>query len=152
MIILFILIVLGLISATISYYKAFKVNNRILYTIDKFEGYNDLAKDEINQILSAIGYTGYSGGTAECPKRNGVKSIASSDKYLYCVYYYYDDRGQKEIKEHLVNGQNRPIYYNYSVVTYLYVDLPLVQTFKVPVHTKGERIYNFSDGQDQKGA
>ena len=54
MIILFIIIVFGLISATISYYKAFKVNERILSTIEKFEGHNDLAKAEIDDYLISI--------------------------------------------------------------------------------------------------
>ena len=54
MIILFIIIVFGLLSATISYYKAFKVNERLLFMIDKFEGYNNLSVEEMHDFLKLI--------------------------------------------------------------------------------------------------
>ena len=56
-IILFVIIVFGLLSATISYYKAFKVNERLLYSLDKFEGYNQFSREEMETYLSSIGYT-----------------------------------------------------------------------------------------------
>lgn len=147
---IFILIVFGLLSATISYYKAFKVNNRILYSIDKYEGYNKLSKSEINDTLYSLGYTVNDGSTCPSKRDNGLLTSAQKPNYLYCVYYYYDDSSAKEEGKKTTDKKNQPIYYNYSVVTYIYVDLPLVDRFKVPVYTKGERIYNFSDNQEQK--
>lgn len=148
-IILFVIIVIGLLSATISYYKAFKVNERLLYSIDKFEGYNDSARKEMEQYLSSIGYsyeeTGQSGCATE--KNGGTLVKSTTSKYLYCVYYHKDDRGLKE--KDITNGDKEPIYYNYSITSYIYVDLPIAGKFKVPVYTKGERIYNFSDHQSQ---
>ncbi len=148
-IILFVIIVIGLLSATISYYKAFKVNERLLYSIDKFEGYNKLSKNEMEQYLSSIGYTYEVTGQNQCPKtKNGGTLITStSSKYLYCVYYHSDDRGSNE--KNITNRDNKPIYYNYSLISYIYVDLPIAGKFKIPIYTKGERIYNFSDGQSQ---
>ena len=151
-IILFVIIVFGLLSATISYYKAFKVNERILYIIDKFEGYNRPAIEEINNYLYSIGYTTTPNGHNDCPDspNNNDKGILIKDKdasHLYCVYYHYDDRGSQE--EGRYNGDEEPIYYNYSLVSYIYADLPIVGAFKLPVYTKGERIYNFSDSQEQ---
>lgn len=142
-IIIFIVIVFGLLAATISYYKAFKVNSMILYSIDKFEGYNDFAKKEIRSNLNTIGYT-VNTGNNRCDTVRGKSELVSNqdNQYLYCVYYYADDRGKGDSK--LTNQDSEPIYYNYSVVTYIYIDLPIVGNFKVPVHTKGERIYNFS--------
>lgn len=148
-IILFVIIVFGLLSATISYYKAFKVNERILYIIDKFEGYNRPAIEEINQYLTSIGYTSHPDGQRLCPdeKDGGTLVTDRNASHLYCVYYFEDDRGNNE-KDRL-NGDREPIYYNYALVSYIYADLPIVGAFKLPIYTKGERIYNFSDDQRQ---
>lgn len=149
MIILFIIIVFGLLSATISYYKAFKVNERLLYIIDKFEGYNSYSEEEMEQFLTSIGYTYSPTGQNDCPKtmNGGILLTARNAKHLYCVYYYSDDRGTQEAGR--LNGDNEPIYYNYALTSYIYVDLPIAGAFKVPVYTKGERVYNFSDNQRQ---
>ncbi len=148
-IILFVIIVFGLLSATISYYKAFKVNERILYSLDKFEGYNQFSEAEIEDYLVSIGYTYSPDGQADCPKEKdgGTLIMSNSAKHLYCVYYFSDDRGSQE--EGRLNGDREPIYYNYALTSYIYVDLPIVGAFKLPVYTKGERIYNFSDHQEQ---
>ena len=58
-----------------------------------------------------------------------------------------DDRGSQE--QNRLNDDDEPIYYNYALTSYIYVDLPIVGAFKLPVYTKGERIYNFSDSQEQ---
>ncbi len=141
MIIIFIIIVFGLLAATISYYKAFKVNNRILDSIEKYEGYNSASKDDIQKKLQTIGYT-VNTENARCPERNGGTLLKQDSTYLYCVYYYNDDRGSQD--KNKTNDEGEPIYYNYSVASYIYIDLPIVGSFKVPVYTKGERTYNFS--------
>ena len=148
-IILFVIIVFGLLSATISYYKAFKVNERLLYSLDKFEGYNRFSKEEMEDFLVSIGYTYNPDGQNECPedKDSGILIRANNTSYWYCVYYHSDDRGSQEKDE--LNGDREPIYYNYAVTSYIYADLPIVGAFKLPVYTKGERIYNFSDSQEQ---
>ena len=155
----YIVIVFGLITATLSYYKAYKINERILYSIDKFEGYNynvDIkgkafgSMVEIDNILTSLGYTNSGVGIQNsCPdKENTKKIINDRSSFLYCVYYFSDDRGASE--KAIFNRNEKPIYYNYSVISYIYVNLPIVGNFKIPVYTKGERIYNFSDSQSQK--
>ncbi len=141
----FIIIVFGLLSATISYYKGFKVNTRILASINKFSGYNDLANKEIENYLSSIGYTVNSNndkcsadrGKGELVRPSGTNSPSN---YLYCVYYIANDNSKSSVKS---NGN----YYSYGVKSYIYVDLPIVGKFKIPVYSKGERIYRFSDSK-----
>jgi len=142
-IIIFIVIVFGLLTATLSYYKAFKLNSSILYSIDKFEGYNDLSKKEIEANLDTLGYT--KDGGKNCPRRGSLESVSDTGTYLYCVYFFSDDTADSKR-----NGktENKPLYYNYSVITYIYVNLPLIENFKIPVYTKGERIYNFTDSNE----
>ncbi len=142
MIILFIIIVFGILSATISYYKAYKVNNRILDSIEKYEGYNDASRKDIQNKLKIIGYT--QNNADKCPERKNMELEKQDNIYLYCVYYHVDDRGTIDKSNRESNKDSEPIYYNYSVASYIYIDLPIVGRFKVPVFTKGERSYNFS--------
>lgn len=142
-IIIFILIVFGILAATINYYKAYKVNARILDIIEKYEGYNVLAQDEISRDLNTIGYS-KANSSFNCPGNSGKGTLqnAKNKSHDYCVYYFGDDRGSSDKTKSNNNGE--PIYYNYSVVTYIFIDLPIIGQFKVPVQTKGERTYNFS--------
>ena len=98
MIIIFIVIVFGLLAATISYYKAFKVNNRILDSIEKYEGYNDAAKKDIENTLKTIGYT-VNTEHATCPQRSGAQLLKQNDNYLYCVYYYDNDTSSNDTRK-----------------------------------------------------
>lgn len=140
LIIIYVVIVFGIIMASVNYYKAFKVNNRVISSIEKFEGYNDLARADIDNTLSAIGYTKHS--TSSCPTRNGIEPMSNGSlDYPICVYYYPSDVSKKE---------KEGTYYNYSVVSYIYVDIPYLDKFRIPVHTKAERIYKFNDGVDSK--
>lgn len=152
-IILFIIVVFAILAATISYYKAFKVNNRVLDSIEKFEGYNAAARADIESKLKTLGYT-VNTENAKCPERKGMTLEKQDGTYLYCVYYHEDDTGVADIDASRTgntvkngiakNRDNEPVYYNYSVASYIYIDLPIVGQFKIPVYTKGERTYNFS--------
>lgn len=151
MIFVYILLVFGLLTATVNYYKGYKVNTRILNSINKYAGYNELSALEIENYLSSIGYVSSFNGQSDCSDRNGLEPIrgVSKTNYLYCVYYYSSDMNSKE-KAAEKTGDKKQHYYNYGVVSYIYVDLPLIDAFKVPVYTKGERIYKFNDNQIQK--
>lgn len=127
-IIIFIVVTFAFLSATLMYYKAFKVNSHIAYALEEFEGYNTESAKEINRILGTLGYR--NGGTTNCGSRNNMTKISTSDVlYPICIY----ESSQK----------NR--YFNYGIVTYIYLDIPLIGgTFKVPVYTESERIFKFS--------
>ena len=129
-----------MLTATLSYYKGYKVNTRILKAIKDNSGYNQNSKTEINRVLKGIGYTTEGNGVQRsCPlKRGNLERVIDNDSnYLYCVYYNPHDVSKKD-KE---NGKN---YYSYSVVTYIYIDLPIIGNLKIPVYSKGERIYQFN--------
>ena len=144
LVLVFVIILSGLFIGSLAYTKAFKVNSRILDIIEKFEGYNNFAYDEIGSFLNTMGYVK---GNTGCNVRSHGADIVSSqngnndidDRYDYCVYYHENDgKG--------INGKNS--YYNYSVVTYIYVDLPFIRQLKIPVYTKGERTYKFNGTQN----
>lgn len=160
----FIVVVFAFFGAAISYYKAYKVNNAIAYSIIKYEGYNDLSKTEINRYLSSIGYNQSS---IDC----GVKSVnigaqqgkkgvypensinENSVANGYCIYLnvnecvkdadgknVYDKNFKKYSVEHI--QYCKPEYYNYIVKTYLQFEIPIVHTMlRIPVYTKTDSIY-----------
>ena len=145
-IIIFIVVVFGLLIGAINYYKAFKVNARILDVIEKYEGYNSLAVEEIDKYLDTIGYIR---GNKGCDNRSHNADLVTSKNgghgidtnFDYCVYYHNADGTSKDI-------HGASTYYNYSVVTYIFVDLPVLNRLNdghgIPVYTKGERTYKFT--------
>lgn len=130
LIIIFITILFAVLAGTLTYYKAFKVNTKIINAIEKFEGYNDGAKIEIDNSLTTIGYTFK--GNHKCPsEKNGGTLQIEDEKFRYCVYYFDE-----------VDSS----YYSYGVISYVTLDIPMVDTFlRIPVYTKSDRIYNFNE-------
>lgn len=143
LIIIFVLIVFGLLAAAQNYYKAFKVNNLTISSIEKYEGYNRLSREEIQNNLKSMGYTidNDFNMAYDCPEKKGatIATTRSSEQipYRICIYEYNNDSVEER-------GEKAGSYYNYSVISYIYVDLPVVDAFSIPVHTKAERIYRFT--------
>lgn len=143
-VITFLAIVFAFLAATLSYYKAFKVNNIITHSIVKYEGYNSLSIAEINSKLQSIGYQRYS---ANCPankKFNGLEfTLVPNQSVEGICIYFYNDTAHKQ--------------YQYGIVTYMTINLPIVSNFiKIPVNTTTSEIYgcygnNESYGNDQIG-
>lgn len=130
LIIFFIIIIFAFLSGTLSYYKAFKVNNRIVHAIEKYEGYNELAKEEVDRILSSFGY---SLERANCKDEyNDMFFVDAFDyNYNYCIYI------ETETPE-------KNTYYSYGVLTYMKLDLPIINILNIPVFTRTNKIYKFT--------
>ena len=131
-IIIFLLIVFAFVMGMVVYYKSFKINKNMLSIIEKYEGYNTLSKKEIDKSLDTIGYNLKAG---ECPDRNGADIVYAGETNKYCVYHY---PVEKE------NGR----YYTYGITTYITFDFPFGFDIRLPIHTKSNRIFKFSDGQN----
>ncbi len=117
-VIVFVIIFIFFFASSLTYTKAFKVKNRIIDIIEKYEVYNKDAIDEIASSLSEMGYrinTSHNG----CPKRNGKESISTTNNtYRYCVYEYDTPKGKY-----------------YSVSAFMYFDFPIIgQSLELPVH------------------
>jgi hypothetical protein len=130
-IIVYIVVVFAFICGFLSYNRAFKVNNRIINSIEKFEGYNEGSKNEINRTLKTLGYAS---GTPTCPDRKGGHIIYhEGSPYNYCLYKFISDVDQKK-------------YYKYGITTYIYIDIPVVgKKLRLPVYSTSNRIFVFSD-------
>ena len=151
MIFVYILIVFAFLTGIMGFYKSYKINVRILNYIAQYNGYNKYSYEKIENYLSSIGYQNSNNNFIQnqCPTNKGKSGegnlITSSNAglgsttYQYCIYYYNDDNSD---------------YYSYGVISYLSIDLPIVDELKVPVFSKGKKIYKFIDGTNkscQKG-
>lgn len=138
----FIGVMSALLVGSVSYSKAFKVKNRIIYTIEKYGGWNVEADDynvvqaEIEANLKVIGYplvvsNPFVGG---CPNKAGAKIVygghsnggAARNTYHYCVYEYQSDKGRY-----------------YGVTTFMHFDIPLIGNYlEFPVTGKTKALYD----------
>lgn len=132
-VILFIIIVFAFISGILSYYKAFKVNNRIIHAIEKFEGYNDLSKTEIDYTLGNLGYS-VEDANCKAEYKNMYLIDSLNENYRYCIYI--DN----------LNPESGT-YYTYGVLTYMNLDLPIINILNIPVFTRTNRIYKFTNDE-----
>lgn len=140
-IIVFIVITFGFLSATLSYMKAFKVNGRIAKALENYEGYNSLSKEEIDKELNNIGYRLGDMDVNSCPakeKNNREATLSQTyvgDNYVFCLYEW----------PYYANGTTTTKYFNYGIVTYIFVDIPVLGgTIKIPVYSETEKIFEFS--------
>ena len=109
-IIVFIVVTFAVLAGTMSYSKAFKVNNRIINAIEKYEGYNDLSKDLIDRELISIGYESQNPNRIySCSRRNGYAAMENLNKsYNLCIY-------EMPLETSEWDGR----YFEYGVVSYL---------------------------------
>jgi len=132
-VIFFLILVFAFLVGMVSYNKAYKVNTRIADYIEKYEGYNDLAKKEINKFLDNIGYE--RNMERNCESRNNA-TLVTDNNIGYCVY-------EHRIIQKDAQGNSYVSYYYYTVTTFLYIDLPVLDRFGVPITSESEHIYNF---------
>lgn len=167
-IVLFIFLVFAFLAGTLSYYKAYRVNNFIVNAIETYEGYNEYSMAEIDRGLVSIGYE--MGTVIECqPTRVNSSSsyLSSLSPYLnifisdgvridtnyyegdsdtgmgYCIYLYDNDSGF--LNPTHTGLSTTDIYYRYGVLTYMQLKFPVIEsTIKIPIFSSTNRMYYFN--------
>lgn len=134
-VIIFLVITFGFLAATLSYMKGFRTSSKVVNALERFEGYNSLSSAEISKVLKTLGYT-KKGSSSSCntQKYGSNAELKDFNEYRVCIYEILDDK----------EGKGR--YFRFKVVTYIYVDIPLIrQTFSLPVVATSDKIFDFSD-------
>ena len=137
---IFIVVTFAFLVASLNYYKAYKVNNAVMASIEKYEGYNDLSKKEIAKKLDGLGYVN---GNVTCSIDNSnsnehietdaVGMHYNNKTYSVCIY--------KETKDLKKTGKAK-----YKIVTFVNFNIPVInQVLNLPVKTYTEGIYQFND-------
>ena len=138
-VITFIIIVFAFLSAALIYFKSNKVSNVITDTIQKYEGYNTSAQNEIQAKLTSLGYNKK---PVDCSKYraridNANCNYATSDgsvfngKDGYCVF----------VCDEVVDGEN---YYYYKISTNMMLNIPIINDMlDIPIFSNTNRLYDF---------
>ena len=142
-IVIFIVFIMAFLAATLSYYKAYRINNYILHSIEKFEGYNELSKADIKEKLRSIGYDKSDINCAKTrfEKNSGTTGtlVNKNTKDGYCIYLYWDENPKYK-------GTGKNTYYSYGVETYLKMEIPVIgKLIKLPVYSKTYNMYYFPE-------
>lgn len=135
--IVFIVVAFVFVTGVLSYTKAFKAASLIIKSLEKYEGYNEPAYDQINKNLSALAYI--SGDSHKCAEtRNAtigegeLQTINDGEHFEYCIYKFNEDGDSK--------------HYSYGVVTYMTVDFTMFNIkLKLPIYARTARIYRFTN-------
>lgn len=156
-IIVFITIVVAFLCAALIYFKSNKVSNIITTAIEKYEGYDTLAINEINVNLSSIGYN-INSIESDCLKKNPIYDGTAKTTvcYLlpyefqnaqgqlgYCVYACYEEDAWKDGNR--LEGYYNGDYYFYKIRTNMMINIPIVNDLmNIPIYSNTNRLYNFS--------
>lgn len=129
LVITFLIIFMLLFATSLSYTKAFKVKNKIIEIVEKYDDIlkqsvgnnrlNGTVENEINKSLSEIGYR-ISPIPNNCPERNGAQALMKNTtaNYEYCIYRYNTSKG-----------------YYYGVTAYIYYEIPIIgSSLRFPVY------------------
>lgn len=153
-IIFFILLIFAFLAGTLSYYKAYRVNNAIVSAIEKYEGFNPMSEIAINEQLGSFGYeriefncpetVEHDGRTGHLIDTNGNDANPADVNYGYCVYRYQNDTIYNAFDGSGLATTDR--YDSYEVLTFITFKFPVIQSLlKLRVSSRTSRIYYFSD-------
>jgi len=135
-IITFIIIIFAFLSAALIFFKSNKVSNIITNAIEKYEGYNRPAINEISSKLDSIGYNKN--------KINCASSVKSSDKTgttCSLMSTYDNANGTKGYCIYYCNEGN---YYYYKIRTNMMINIPIINNvLNIPIYTNTNRLYDF---------
>ena len=135
-IVIFITFVSAYMAFNVNYTKAFRMKNKIIDTIEKYDGKcgaKSSCRNEITQYAKDIGYNPYN--ITSCPKIKGVKRVSGVEVVdkNYCMYEFkvVSDDDAYCTKKDSTTGKclqtdtgNR---YYYRIMTVIDIKIPVVQ-------------------------
>lgn len=152
-ILFFIFLIFAFLMGTFSYYKAYRVNNAVVASIEKFEGFNKYSYDEITEKLDTLAYERVNFDCPETKEANsGVVGMLMDSSFItysgtgtrnnesigtngYCIYRYDNDT---------TDGAASNQYDTYEVMTVITFKFPVIQSLlKLRVSSRTGRIYYF---------
>ena len=125
-IIVFLVIVSGYLAFNVSYAKAFRVKNKVISTIEEFEGQCDFSNDNdrcvqiISTYMRQIGYNPLGSDKLNSNRANFDAPSNCKTKDVYCQTGYCTMKCEYQGINIATN------YYYYRVVTYVTLDIPII--------------------------
>lgn len=122
----FIIIIFAFLAAIISYYKAFKLNNRVTSIVESCEGKSACYNAEVTRLLNNYSY---SVPNVSCPKKSGGTLEVTLPAGV-CIYRFNND-----------GSSNR---FSYGVITFMSWNFPIInEIVRLPIFSKTDRMYKF---------
>ncbi len=135
--IVFFILMAFLLTGTVIYYKGYKINSQIANSLEKFEGYNQYSAEDMDRIFSSFGYRLKSND--KCLNNVTSSCLAENSKHEFSLTC---SRSKKNEGDNYVGGN---YYITYKIKTYIYIDLPFNISMKIPITSKTNPIYQFTD-------
>ncbi len=135
-VIIFVMVAFVFVVGIYSYTKAFKASSLIIKSLERYEGYNALAYDQINKDLYTVGYL--PGDSSKCSETKNASigegtlvTLNDQEKFNYCIYFFDNDGDDK--------------HYSYGIVTYITLDFYMFNLKpKFPIYARTTRIYRYT--------
>lgn len=135
--IVFFILMAFLLTGTVIYYKGYKINSQIANSLEKFEGYNQYSAEDIDRIFSNLGYRTKS--NSKCLNNIDGSCLSENGKYDFSLTC---SRTEKKADD---DWKGNNYYITYKIKTYIYIDLPLNISMKIPITSRTNPIYQFTD-------
>lgn len=135
--IVFFILMAFLLTGTVIYYKGYKINSQIANSLEKFEGYNQYSATDMDRVFKNLGYRLKSND--KCLNGETGSCLGENSKYNFSLTC---SRSNKNQGSNWVGGN---YYITYKIKTYIYIDLPLNINLKIPITSKTNPIYQFTD-------
>lgn len=119
-------VVMLLFVGILSYSKAYKVKNRIINVIEKYEDFSSLAQQEIEDDLVNLGYTSLNLSESDC---DGYEMINNS----YCIKEICLDEMKDPVTKETICKSGK----YYKVKTFMTFNFPVINSF-MKTDVKGE--------------
>ena len=135
--IVFFILMAFILTGTVIYYKGYKINSQIANSLEKFEGYNQFSAEDMDRVFKNLGYRYKNNST--CLNGKDGSFLAENGKHEFSLTC---SRTEKNKGDNYV-GNN--YYITYKIKTYIYIDLPLNISMKIPITSRTNPIYQFTD-------
>lgn len=128
-IVTFFSIVLLVLISSIAYTKAFRIKNKVVDEIEKAEKFDDTVNTSLYKVFKDVGYKANAMmNNSSCEKYKGSGELLNTTSaYHYCVI---------KLKSAKYDG------YYYKVVTFAYLDFPLISAIQIPVYGETKIFYS----------
>ena len=145
-VITFIIIIFAFLSSAIVYFKTNKASNILVDTIQKYEGYSKIAKNEISMKLHSLGYGSRS---INCSEEIVGASALVANATSTCTYVDPDDATASKNSGYCVykcvdSGIDN--YYYYKIRINMMINIPVIgDMLDIPIYSNTDRIFDFEN-------
>lgn len=101
-VIVFIFVCFAIIMGILSYYRAFRANEAIIESIEKYEGYNCASQTEISRKLNGIGYN--TPFNVTCDGKDKPCTTDSDNNYAVISYNLDGPISEKYVRDSKISG------------------------------------------------